>query len=74
MIKRLHHIGIAVRTLDEGAAAWDERGIGLEASARISVELLPWPGANDEVGDHLCLVVASKDPVERFELRVTVGL
>ncbi len=35
MIKRLHHIGIAVKTLDEGAATWKD--IGLEEEGREDV-------------------------------------
>ena len=35
MIKRLHHIGIAVQTLDQGAEAW--KRIGLEEAGREDV-------------------------------------
>ena len=37
MLKRLHHIGIAVRTLDEGARTWNEDGIGLAEEGREDV-------------------------------------
>ena len=37
MLKRLHHIGIAVRTLDEGAQTWGQDGIGLPEEGREDV-------------------------------------
>lgn len=37
MIKRLHHVGIAVRTLDEGGATWGDTGIGLVEEGREDV-------------------------------------
>ena len=48
MLKRLHHIGIAVRSLDEGAGAWDAEGLGLTSEgsedvleARTRVAMFP---------------------------------
>ena len=37
MFKRIHHIGIAVPGLDEGAAIWGEDGIGLTEEGREDV-------------------------------------
>ena len=37
MLKRLHHIGIAVRTLNEGVEAWSAGGIGLQEEGREDV-------------------------------------
>ena len=37
MFKRIHHIGIAVPTLDDGAAIWGEQGIGLAEEGREDV-------------------------------------
>jgi methylmalonyl-CoA/ethylmalonyl-CoA epimerase len=37
VIKRLHHVGIAVPTLDEGAAAWGPDGLGLVEEGREDV-------------------------------------
>ena len=68
MLKRLHHIGIAVRTLDEGATTWG--GIGLTEEGREDVvprrtrvamfpvgesrvELLEPMGDDSPVGRHL---------------------
>jgi len=48
VIKRLHHVGIAVNSLDEGAAAWGPNGLGLVeegreevTSARTKVSMFP---------------------------------
>lgn len=38
MFKRIHHIGIAVATLDQGAAIWGEAGLGLPEGGREDVE------------------------------------
>ena len=37
MIKRIHHIGIAVPALDQGARAWGPAGIGLTEEGREDV-------------------------------------
>ncbi|MCO4770380.1 MAG: methylmalonyl-CoA epimerase [Deltaproteobacteria bacterium] len=37
MIKRIHHVAIAVADLDEGEAAWGPHGIGLPAEGREDV-------------------------------------
>lgn len=37
MIKRIHHIGIAVERLDEGARRWGNEGIGLHEEGREDV-------------------------------------
>jgi methylmalonyl-CoA/ethylmalonyl-CoA epimerase len=37
MFLRLHHVGIAVRTLGEGARAWGESGLGLSEEHREEV-------------------------------------
>ncbi len=37
MFKRIHHIGIAVPTLDHGASIWGEGGIGLAEEGREDV-------------------------------------
>jgi methylmalonyl-CoA/ethylmalonyl-CoA epimerase len=37
VFKRIHHIGIAVPTLDDGAAIWGEDGIGLSEEGREDV-------------------------------------
>ena len=37
MLKRIHHVAIAVRSLDEGAATWGPQGIGLDEEGREAV-------------------------------------
>ncbi len=62
MFKRLHHIGIAVRTLDEGAATWDDRGLGLREEGREDVIPARTRVAMFPVGDSRVELLEPMDP------------
>jgi methylmalonyl-CoA/ethylmalonyl-CoA epimerase len=69
MFKRLHHVGIAVRTLDEGAAVWGVDGVGLSEEGREDVPEARTRVAMFPVGDsriELLEAMGPDTPVGRF--------
>jgi len=69
MFKRLHHVGIAVRTLDEGAAAWGPEGLGLVEEGREDVHEAKTRVAMFPVGEsrvELLEAMGEDTPVGRF--------
>ena len=45
----------------------------MSSSSVHRAELLPWPGPSEIIGDHLCLVLQSKDNVEQFEIETVIN-
>ncbi len=69
MFKRIHHIGIAVAGLDEGAATWGSRGLGLSEEGREDVEEARTRVAMFPVGEsrvELLEAMGDDSPVGRF--------
>jgi len=69
MLKKLHHIGIAVHNLDEGADIWGEHGIGLVEEGREDVTSAQTRVAMFPVGESRIELLEAMDedsPVGRF--------
>lgn len=69
MIKRLHHIGIAVRTLDDGAPTWSDGGIGLREEGREDVHPARTRVAMFPIGEsriELLEPMGEDSPIARF--------
>jgi len=62
MIKRIHHVAIAVENLDESAACWGEGGIGLPEEGREHVASQRTTVAMFPVGESRVELVAASDP------------
>jgi len=69
MFKRLHHVGIAVSSLDEGAKSWGPEGIGLLEEGREDVESAGTRVAMYPVGEsrvELLEAMGDDTPVAKF--------
>jgi methylmalonyl-CoA/ethylmalonyl-CoA epimerase len=69
MFKRLHHVGIAVSSLDEGAKSWGPDGIGLLEEGREDVESAGTRVAMYPVGEsrvELLEAMGDDTPVAKF--------
>ena len=69
MLKKLHHIGIAVPGLDEGAQIWGPRGMGLDEEGREDVTSAQTRVAMFPIGEsriELLEAMGEDSPVGRF--------
>ena len=69
MFKRLHHVGIAVSSLDEGAKSWGPEGIGLLEEGREDVQSAGTRVAMYPVGEsrvELLEAMGDDTPVAKF--------
>ena len=69
MFKRLHHVGIAVSSLDDGAKSWGPDGIGLLEEGREDVESAGTRVAMYPVGEsrvELLEAMGDDTPVAKF--------
>lgn len=62
MLKRIHHVAIAVQSLDEGAATWGPDGIGLPEEGREDVPSQKTSVAMFPVGESRIELIHPMDP------------
>ncbi len=77
MFKRLHHVGIAVSNLDEGASTWGADGVGLPEEGREDVVPARTRVAMFPVGEsriELLEPMGDDSPVGRFLARKGPGI